>query len=549
MEKKFFTMLQAVDVINNASKGSSLDEQFIREMHPFEKVISDNLGTNDTQSMLMARFIDFVFDREISIRGIFDGTECTTSRKLELMNEVDELIDNHLIIMCRNRNAEASYSLPNDVVRAFRHNEKYVHKGYQKVTARALFFILEDLFLAREEQQSTYAQLIKEVKALFDVNADMEFVRKLRSFNLQEDDAMLLVLFCSLFVNNDDDNIGWHDIKFLYDSKSTSDFCRSLLLGKGHILIKAHFIENTNAGGFVNREDFKLTERAKRDLLGELHLNSVENGKSQSDVIRHKDIKAKELFFPNEVEKSVGELKDLLQDKNYKSICQRMKKKGFHSGFTCLFYGTPGTGKTETVYQLAKLTGRDVMLVDIPQIRSMWVGESEKNVKGIFERYAGLVKDSKRTPILLFNEADAIIGKRTMNHDSAADKMENTMQNIILQEMENLNGILIATTNLQGNMDRAFERRFLYKIQFDRPDAQSRGKIWHSMIPELNDETVNRLASSFDFSGGQIENIARHYTIETILKGEDVITLGTLQKYCEQESIKKENHKIGFKLQ
>lgn len=92
-----------------------------------------------------------------------------------------------------------------------------------------------------------------------------------------------------------------------------------------------------------------------------------------------------DLYFPPMVERQVNELSDLLQDTNYRKICQRMKKKGFHCSFTCLFYGTPGTGKTETVYQLAKLTRRDVMLVDIPQIRSKWVGESEKNVKGIFD--------------------------------------------------------------------------------------------------------------------------------------------------------------------
>lgn len=158
------------------------------------------------------------------------------------------------------------------------------------------------------------------------------------------------------------------------------------------------------------------------------------------------------------------------------------------------------------------------------------------------------MREDRRAPILLFIEADAIIGKRTLIHDSAADKSENTIQNIILQDMENLNGILIAPTNLQDNMDRAFERRFLYKIQFDRPDVQSRGKIWHSMIPELSDETVNGLASKYDFNGGQIENIARHFTIETILKGEDTITLLTLQTYCEQESIKKEKKRIGFNL-
>lgn len=122
------------------------------------------------------------------------------------------------------------------------------------------------------------------------------------------------------------------------------------------------------------------------------------------------------------------------------------------------------------------------------------------------------------------------------------------MQNIILQEMENLQGILIATTNLQTNMDKAFERRFLYKIQFERPNLEARAKIWHSMIPDLDKSVINSLASKYDFSGGQIENIARHYTIETIIKGEERVTLRTLERFCDQESIKKDNHRIGFKL-
>ena len=119
--------------------------------------------------------------------------------------------------------------------------------------------------------------------------------------------------------------------------------------------------------------------------------------------------------------------------------------------------------------------------------------ESEKNVKGIFELYANLVKDSKKTPILLINEADAIINKRSTAHGTAVDKMENTMQNILLQEMENLRGILIATTNLQTSMYKAFERRFVYKIQFERPNLEARANIWHSMIPDLGKSVINRL--------------------------------------------------------
>lgn len=548
MEETITTMLEAVDAITKSSKDSKLDKDFVKKMDAAEKVISGKLGTSSTQSLIMALFMEHVFEDDISINDVFEGTGCSTSRKLELMNDVDWLVDNHFLVRCKRRGVCTSYSIPDGVAMAFQHNEGYVRSGYKKVAPRALFYLLEDLFESRDNGECSCNHLIREIDKLFDVNGDMEFVRKVRSFNFLKRDEILLILFCHLFVNNNDDNIGWHDLRFLYDKNLTKDIVRSELFDDSSALIKAKMIEHTSDGGFVDKEFFKLTEQAKRNLLGELQLKTVKYGKSLSDVKRHKDIKAKDLFFPRAVEKSVGELKELLQDKHYKAICQRMKKKGFHSGFTCLFYGSPGTGKTETVYQLAKLTGRDVMLVDIPQIRSMWVGESEKNVKGIFDRYAGLVKDSKRTPILLFNEADAIIGKRTMNHDSAADKMENTMQNIILQSMEDLNGILIATTNLQDNMDRAFERRFLYKIQFDRPDAQSRGKIWHAMIPELPMDMINALAQKYDFSGGQIENIARHFTIETILKGEDTITLQTLQNYCEQESIRKEGKRIGFNL-
>ena len=155
----------------------------------------------------------------------------------------------------------------------------------------------------------------------------------------------------------------------------------------------------------------------------------------------------------------------------------------------------------------------------------------------------------QQAPILLFNEADAIIGKRKNGAESSVDKMENSIQNIILQEMETLDGIMIATTNLEGNMDSAFERRFLYKIKFDKPDAAVRQKIWQQMIPELTDGDAKQLAASFDFSGGQIENIARKHNINMVLYGEQNNLLETLVGYCETEKLdsKREYRQIGFR--
>lgn len=226
-----------------------------------------------------------------------------------------------------------------------------------------------------------------------------------------------------------------------------------------------------------------------------------------------------------------------------------MKDTGFRCGFTCLFYGLPGTGKTETVLQLARQTGRDILQVNISQIKSMWIGESEKNIKQVFDNYRAKVKECQITPILLFNEADAIIGKRQEGAERAVDKMENSLQNIILQEMETLDGILIATTNLAQNMDKAFERRFLYKIKFERPTVEARMNMWHEMIPKLNEEQYRVLATKYDFSGGQKENIARHYTIGNILHGDSENIIEELFTYCDSERLEtKGTRKIGFCL-
>lgn len=152
-------------------------------------------------------------------------------------------------------------------------------------------------------------------------------------------------------------------------------------------------------------------------------------------------------------------------------------------------------------------------------------------------------------PILLVNEADAIFGIRQEGATRAVDKMENSIQNIILQEMEKLDGILIATTNLTTNLDNAFERRFLYKIRFDRPDEKVKEQIWTSMLPTLSEEDARELAHGFDFSGGQIENIVRKKEIKFIIDGVDA-GMEEILGYCREEMIEDAGSgrkKIGFR--
>ena len=162
-----------------------------------------------------------------------------------------------------------------------------------------------------------------------------------------------------------------------------------------------------------------------------------------------------------------------------------------------------------------------------------------------------MCKNSDVTPILFFNEADAIFNKRTNigGLNPTVEKMENSTQNIILQEMDNLDGILIATTNLTCNLDSAFDRRFLFKVQFKNPETEVKAKIWRTMLKRISESDALTLAKRYDFSGGQIENIARKQSIDYVLYGKET-TLEDLDRYCKAELLDKGDARttIGFKL-
>jgi SpoVK/Ycf46/Vps4 family AAA+-type ATPase len=264
-------------------------------------------------------------------------------------------------------------------------------------------------------------------------------------------------------------------------------------------------------------------------------------------VILSKDIKEKTLFFNAVDQQQIDRLASLLSQDNLSSVQKRLEESGMRKGFACLFYGAPGTGKTETVLQLARQTGRDIFQVDIASIRDKYVGESEKNIKRAFSFYREMCKHKSIMPILFFNEADALINNRMEKTEHSVDKMNNAMQNIILQEIESLEGILIATTNLTSTLDKAFERRFLYKVEFHKPDTDVKTKIWRSMLPNLSSDEARHLAVRYDFSGGQIENVARKRTVDYILSGSEV-SITQIEDFCRDELLlsKSNHHPVGF---
>ena len=217
-----------------------------------------------------------------------------------------------------------------------------------------------------------------------------------------------------------------------------------------------------------------------------------------------------------------------------------------------LFYCPPGTGKTLAANAIAYKLKRDIITFDCSKILSLWVGESEQNTRKIFDRYREITEGMKNPPVLLLNEADQFLHRR-VNVVKSTDNMYNQMQNIFLEQMEMFEGILIATTNLIENMDSAFSRRFHHKIEFRRPEAEERFKLWQIHIPEktplADDVDLGYLSEHYDLSGGQIAVVVQNAATRAARRG-DRIMMEDLINACDGEMMgnfdERAKMRVGF---
>ena len=543
LKEKLPTLLQAIERVVELSRDSKMSDEFMLKASPEIGLLANSYGITERQAVLFCICME-KGPRHVDYDDLASHLDMNKISVLSYAADIDALVRRRLLKF-RDVKDEDDFDIPTAVIRCLKHNEVYELPRRTGLDCAELFELLDQWFEDLDDDAISQSELQEELQRLFDDNKQIGVVRKLREYYLSDNEEMIVTFFCHCLLNKEDDDIRFGQLEDLFESKAIFNRAKSNLRSGEHKLMKKKLIEHRCEDGIADTARYKLTEEAKRNLLAEMKINTTEE--KLADVIKACDLTEKKMFYVKENELQVSELLSFLMPEKYNEIHERMQQTGFRTGFACLFYGGPGTGKTETAYQLARQTGRDIMVVDVPQIKSKWVGDSEKNIKALFDRYREQVKRAKLTPILLFNEADAIIGIRKQGAQSAVDKMENSIQNIILQEMEQLDGIMIATTNLTQNLDTAFERRFLYKIKFEKPTEEARAHIWHSMIPDLCELQVHTLASKYDFSGGQIENIARHYAIDNILHGQSQDTLPMLIRHCDNERLEtKRPSKIGF---
>ena len=546
-ENKELTLLSAVNCIVTLAEDSGLRASFFEKADRFISYVCERQGITEMQAVLLALFIESsAAGNKSDFSDVALYLNCNNVQVLQYKGEVEELVRKGMLRMIKNNiSGSCDYAVTQTFLESLAKNEPFQRKSYKNASGIQFFQHFYDITHLRHGDELSSELMFDEIGRLMDDNPQLPYVKALKSIGMSAVCEAVITHMCRHLVLCGNVNIPISHLVFLLDAQHQKyDLDRALSNGS-HYLVRNGWVENAFAEGFKDRAEYQLTAKAREKLLQGFDIKQPES--KGCDVVHSGGIVAKELFFSDEVMHHLNDLAELLDENHYMSICNRLKEKGLRQGFTCLFYGASGTGKTESVLQLARKTGRDIMQVNIAQVKSMWVGESEKNIKEIFDRYRVVAKNSKRIPILLFNEADAIIGRRKEGAERSVDKMENSIQNIILQEMESLDGIMIATTNLVQNMDTAFERRFLYKVKFEKPEQAQRAKIWQSMMPELSENTAARLASAYDFSGGQIENITRKCDIDSILYGSDYVTDEKIEQYCREENIvKKGGTRIGY---
>lgn len=387
-------------------------------------------------------------------------------------------------------------------------------------------------------------KLIKTISKLENANKHIPEVKRINNLIPNECERVLFYSVGQSMIENDPISLSF-EIQKLYPVRKRKQVLNDFMNNK-HSLQKTDLVEIEKTSSlFGESTTILLTDKGKEALLGEdaaLYIDNV----SDKQLLACDKIAEKKLFFSGELKEQLSLLSNSLSEEHYKALCTRLEENRLPKGIAVLLYGEPGTGKTESVMQIARATGRAIMHVDISATKTCWFGESEKLIKKVFTDYRRLCEKSKTCPILLFNEADAVFSKRKDAGSSSVAQTENAIQNIILEEMEKLDGILIATTNLADNLDRAFERRFLFKIRFDKPTIEAKTSIWMNKLPDLSAEDAHTLASSYDFSGGQIDNITRKALMQEIIKGEKP-TLNNLVTICSEENISRNSHrKIGY---
>ena len=530
-------------ISRDTTGATHLQEQKLPDAKDALEYIARKFDISEIQAMLFALMFDRAGNEYCTTKDFAEYLGVTVLRAYSYYEDYEVLRKKWLIRMTQ----EGMFRIPRMVIADTRKDKVFKKPDFKNLDIAGLVSQIGHFVAYVNQSEYSVEEAVEDAQAALSENPGTGMSRVYEKYQINDcaiDEKFLFFLLINSRLENGMDTMPVATLT-TYFSDAACISLRKSIFNECLCLQEKNIIEFELSGGIVSKDQIRINE----DILTEICQDApvlLEKGSPAVGVISPDSIVKKKLFFSDEVQKDITILSGLLEEHKYDELKLRMRKNGMREGFTCLFYGTPGTGKTECVYQLAKECGRELIEVDVAALMSCFVGQTEKNTRRLFENYRRMVHRGRKAPILLFNEADAILGRRMKGAEKHVDRMSNSVQNIILQEMEKLDGIMIATTNLAENLDSAFERRFLYKIKFENPTAELRGRIWSEMLPDLKDEEVGVLSKQYDFSGGQIENIVRKRFITTVLGGKDA-PFEQICEFCKEEVLQENDiQKIGF---
>ena len=542
----------ALETIHKTAENSNLKLSSFDSISVEIEFACDYFQVNSIEAILLSTcFIKSCFD-SVPLPEIIKHFGLEKHSFLKYLGSFNLLSSKSILVETENRKYEKEYKLSQHIYDYILH-QKSIPKELLVIKVKEDTFneFLADMDKISDEKDNkeiSFIYFTQKFIELLDTNKHFKLV----SFaikNLQLVDAFVFfdtILDAMNKGENDFNTSLQSTVDDYYErNRDVFNYINNFLEGKT-ALTKLDLIEK-DSNTFSNRHRIQLTQKAVA-MLKEwegISLEFVE--KKDKRLIYPNQIQKRNLFYNREEESQLEPIKKSLSHTAFNQLQNRLKSKNMNTGITALLYGAPGTGKTESVYQLAKKYNRPVFKVEISETKSMWFGESQKLVKKIFTDYYIFKQTQKVCPILLFNEADAIIGKRKNAGSSSVSDTENAIQNILLEELENFDGILFATSNLVANLDSAFERRFLFKVKFENPSMVNAAKIWRNKLPNLSAKEALHLASQFSYSGGEMENIARKSIMDEVVFGTKP-TFERILSFCENEKWNNKNSlvKIGF---
>ena len=523
----------------------------IKEVLKRVKMVASHFGITLEQTLLFsAAFNQQLQDNSFDWSDMRRFFDVKSMAMLPLKKEFDRLVKERYFIPSRSRRS-SEYDLNPSLMEVIMEGKAFKKSDLVDANYDRYKFVREvsDLIESRSNDEFKTRVLFEKTDFLEQQHEDLKFVQNIQKLNIDTSERTLLYEICDDFLSGGDSDLSC-TLKDMYENPSVRFRVAKALKDEKHILQKLGYIEVLPDTMFSDSH-ITLTEKGKKVFL-EDDFELFNNPKRKNQNLIYPDkIAEKPMFYEKELERQLNLFRQNLEEEKFADLQKRMADNALPKGVIALFHGLPGTGKTETAMQIAKATGRAICHVDISAAKTCWYGESQKLVKRIFTDYARMCEKEKLKPILLFNEADALFSNRqSINSSSGSSSVaqtENAIQNIILEEMEKLDGIMIATTNMIDNLDSAFARRFLFKIKFGQPTVEAKKAIWHTKLDWLSEEDCGKLAARFDFSGGEIDNIVRKVMMEEVLNGARPDLAG-IEELCRYEKIdgKKEGG-IGFK--